>query len=112
MRLSRLSAATALALVLAPAAVAGTVTPEAVKAALPQLEQMVQGAVDRGAVPGLSVAVVYRDQVVFLKGFGLREQDRPDPVDADTVFQLASCSKPIASTVVAALVSAGAVTWD
>jgi CubicO group peptidase (beta-lactamase class C family) len=101
------------ALALAPAgAMAGTVTPEAVTAALPLLEQQAQAAVDRGDVPGLSIAVVYRDEVVFLNGFGLREAGRPDAVDADTVFQLASCSKPIASTVVAALVGAGTVTWD
>lgn len=101
------------ALALAPAgAMAGTVTPEAVTAALPLLEQQAQAAVDRVDVPGLSIAVVYRDEVVFLKGFGLREAGQPAAVDADTVFQLASCSKPIASTVVAALVGAGTVTWD
>jgi len=92
----------------APAAV----TEQAVHAALPALEQMAQAVVDRGDVPGLSIAVVYRDQVVFLKGFGLREEGKPDRVDADTVFQLASCSKPISATVVAALVGRGAVTWD
>ncbi|MDR6294035.1 serine hydrolase [Inquilinus sp. 2KB_12] len=113
MRLSFLSAA-ALAVTLAPSAGAGagTVTPEAVTAALPLLERQAQAAVDRGDVPGLSIAVVYRDEVVFLKGFGRREAGQPAAVDADTVFQLASCSKPIASTVVAALVSAGTVTWD
>jgi Beta-lactamase class C and other penicillin binding proteins len=33
-------------------------------------------------------------------------------VDADTVFQLASVSKPIGSTVVAELVGEGKITWD
>ena len=37
---------------------------------------------------------------------------RPETVDADTVFQIASMSKPIASTVVAALVGEGVVAWD
>ena len=35
-----------------------------------------------------------------------------DAVDADTVFQLASVSKPIASTVLAALVDKGTIHWD
>ena len=63
-------------------------------------------------MPGLSVAVVHRDRVVHLKGFGVRQVGRPEPVDPDTVFQLASLSKPIASTVVAALVGDGLVGWD
>jgi CubicO group peptidase (beta-lactamase class C family) len=113
MRFNRLSAATLIALTLAPATAAlAAVTEEAVQAALPKLEQLAQQTVDRGDVPGLSIAVVYRDRVVFLKGFGLREEGKPDTVDADTVFQLASCSKPVSSTVVAALVGRGVVSWD
>ncbi len=112
-RLSRLSAAIAIALSLTPATAApAAVAEQAVQAALPKLEQLAQAAVDRGDVPGLSIAVVYRDRVVFLKGFGLREEGKPDTVDADTVFQLASCSKPVSATVVAALVGRGVVTWD
>ena len=42
----------------------------------------------------------------------MREAGKPREVDPDTVFQLASVSKPIASTVVAALVGDGIVGWD
>jgi CubicO group peptidase (beta-lactamase class C family) len=56
--------------------------------------------------------VVYRDKVVYLKGFGVRKAGYKASVDPDTVFQLASVSKPIASTVVAALVGAHEVDWD
>src|SRR5262249_48685281 len=61
---------------------------------------------------GLSIAVVYEDQVVYLKGFGLREMGKTETVDADTVFQIASLSKPVSSTVIARLVSDGIVSWD
>jgi CubicO group peptidase (beta-lactamase class C family) len=87
-------------------------TRERVMAALPPLEEMARQFVDRDDVPGLSVAVVHRDEVVFLKGFGVRDEAGREPVDADTVFQLASLSKPLAATVVAALVGEGAVSWD
>lgn len=53
-------------------------------------------------VPGLAAVVVYDGKVRYLQGFGLRQFGRPEAVDADTVFQLASVSKPISSTVVAA----------
>ncbi|TIR95812.1 MAG: beta-lactamase family protein, partial [Mesorhizobium sp.] len=55
---------------------------------------------------------VHDDKVIFLRGFGHREAGRPELVDADTVFQIASLSKPISATVVAALVSDGIVSWD
>ncbi|HEY5798502.1 MAG TPA: serine hydrolase [Bosea sp. (in: a-proteobacteria)] len=92
-------------------AAAEPLTRERVAAALPKLETLAQKVIDDGGVPGLSIAVVHKDEVVFLKGFGLRQAGKPDTVDADTVFQIASLSKPVSSTVVAALVSQGVVDW-
>jgi CubicO group peptidase (beta-lactamase class C family) len=104
----------AVALVLAPnaAASADIITAERIAAALSKLELLAEGAVADGAVPGLAIGVVHRDELVYLKGFGHREAGRPETVDADTVFQIASLSKPVSATVVAALVSDGIVSWD
>jgi CubicO group peptidase (beta-lactamase class C family) len=85
---------------------------EKVAAALPKLEAFVRRLMDRKLVPGLSIAIVHHDDVVFLKGFGVRQVGRPEPVEVDTVFQLASVSKPLSSTVVSALVGEGKVSWD
>ena len=63
-------------------------------------------------MPGLSVAVVHKDKVIYLRGFGVREAGKSERVTENTVFQLASMSKPVASTVTAALVDDGAVAWD
>ncbi|MBV9675505.1 MAG: serine hydrolase [Acidobacteriaceae bacterium] len=79
---------------------------------LPQLEQYIQKGMAQTKVPGLAVAVVYKDEVIFQRGFGLRDSARPELIDVDTVFQIASFSKPIASSVVAALVSTGDANWD
>lgn len=89
-----------------------TLTLDAVMGALPELESSAQQVIDADEVPGLAIAVVYRDEVLFEKGFGVKLAGGDQRVDADTVFQLASLSKPVASTVVAALVSDRAVTWD
>ena len=91
---------------------AGTATRETVTHALIDLERTVNHVIKTNEVPGLSVAVVYRDEVVYLQGAGLRTAGSHDAVDPDTVFQLASLSKSIASTVVAAIVSDGKVKWD
>ncbi|MGX5827903.1 serine hydrolase [Mesorhizobium sp. 43Arga] len=94
------------------AASADTITPERIAVALSKLETLAEGAVADGGVPGLAIAVVHEDEVIFLKGFGHREAGKPEAVDADTVFQIASLSKPVSATVVAALVSDGVVSWD
>ena len=93
-------------------AAAGSVARADVDAALPKLESYIQEKMDAGAVPGLSVAIVFDDEVVYLKGFGVREVGKPEAVDPDTVFQIASLSKPVSSSVVAAIVSDGTITWD
>ena len=88
---------------LAASAAAEPVAREKVVAALPKLEALAQKEIDGGGVPGLAIAVIHNDEVVYLKGFGLREAGKPEKVDADTVFQIASLSKPVSATVVAAL---------
>jgi CubicO group peptidase (beta-lactamase class C family) len=55
---------------------------------------------------------VLQDQVVYKKGFGVCEAGKPERIDADTVFQIASMSKPLTSTVLAVLVGEGRVGWD
>ncbi|MGE0544731.1 MAG: serine hydrolase domain-containing protein, partial [Dehalococcoidia bacterium] len=87
-------------------------TPERVQAAVAQLDSIVADVMERTGVPGVGVAVVYQNEVVYLKGYGVREAGTTATVDADTVFQLASLSKPIASTVVASVVGDGLVSWD
>jgi CubicO group peptidase (beta-lactamase class C family)/pimeloyl-ACP methyl ester carboxylesterase len=88
------------------------VTSEQVTHAVQELEKLVQQKIQENAVPGLAIAVVFQDQVLYAKGFGVRDVNTKAPVDADTVFQLASVSKPIGSTVVAELVGEGKITWD
>ena len=55
----------------------------------------------RSGVPGVAVAVVKDDAVVYSKGFGVRRVGTNDKVDQNTVFQLASVSKPLGATVIA-----------
>jgi CubicO group peptidase (beta-lactamase class C family) len=78
----------------------------------PQLEDYIRDGMQKLRVPGVAVAIVYQDKVVYMKGFGVREVGRPALVNPDTVFQLASVSKPITSTVVASLVGDGQISWD
>jgi CubicO group peptidase (beta-lactamase class C family) len=91
---------------------AGQPLPQQLSSALAQLDGVAERAMAQSGVPGMAVAVVYQDRVVHLKGYGIRKAGSPDSVDSDTVFQLASVSKPIASTVMAGLVGDGIIQWD
>src|SRR5437588_4245494 len=88
------------------------VTSEQVTRAIQELEKLAQKQIQENALPGLAIAVVFQDKSVYAKGFGVRDTSGKSSVDADTVFQLASLSKPIGSTVVAELVGEGKITWD
>jgi len=79
---------------------------------LTQIGPYVRNGMQKTGVPGVAVAVVYRDKVVYLEGFGVRRAGEAEPIDRNTVFQLASVSKPIASTVVASLVGDRQISWD
>lgn len=91
---------------------AQTAAGEKIGAALSRIKELARQIVDNKLVPGLAIAIVHRDDTVMLDAFGVREIGKPATVDADTVFQLASVSKPMAATVVAGLVGDGKVSWD
>ncbi len=83
-----------------------------IEAAVATLDDLGQEMLERSGIPGLAIAVVHHGKTVYARGFGLRAVGQPEPVDADTVFLLASLSKSVGATVVAAEVSAGTVSWD
>ncbi|MEO8725092.1 MAG: serine hydrolase [Acidobacteriaceae bacterium] len=87
-------------------------TPTEISSALTKMDSYVHSIMAKTKVPGVAVAVVYQDKVIFLKGYGVRKVGEAATVDPDTVFELASLSKPVASTVMASLVGAGKIGWD
>ncbi|HST62122.1 MAG TPA: serine hydrolase, partial [Longimicrobium sp.] len=70
-----------------------------------------QGMRDWNA-PGLALAVVKDDSVVFARGFGTRTLGRDEPVDEHTSFAIASTTKAFTATALAMLVDEGKVRWD
>src|SRR3954452_2838159 len=62
--------------------------------------------------PGAAVAVVKDGRVVLAKGYGHRRLGEPAPVDAHTVFQIASNTKAYTTAALAMLVDEGKLNWD
>ncbi len=84
----------------------------AVENAVGKLDGIAERLLTESGVPGLAVAVVHQGKTLYAKGFGVRDTRTGEAVDADTVFQLASVSKSVSSTVVARQVSEKVVGWD
>ncbi len=92
--------------------VTGGVTRQHAALAAERLPAIAETILQETGLPGMAIAVVYDDALLDARGFGLREIGGDASIDADTVFQLASVSKPLAATVVSAVVGDGAVAWD
>ena len=63
-----------------------------------RLDETIQRAIDRGELPGAVVLVLHRGKVVYRQAHGLRaKQPAAEPMTIDTVFDLASLTKPVAT---------------
>ncbi|MGB7202587.1 MAG: serine hydrolase [Pyrinomonadaceae bacterium] len=62
--------------------------------------------------PGMAIAVIKDDKVVFQKGYGTRELGKEAPVDKDTLFAIASNSKAFTTASLAILVDEKKLAWD
>jgi CubicO group peptidase (beta-lactamase class C family) len=78
----------------------------------PGLDAYVERAMKDWDVPGLSLALVRNDTVVFARGYGVREEGRPERVDENTVFAAASLTKSFTAAAAGILVDRGKLAWD
>lgn len=79
---------------------------------LRDFDAYVRRAMDVWRVPGLAVAVVKDDSLVFARGYGVRRLGGADAVTPHTLFANASTTKAFTALAVALLVDEGALDWD
>src|SRR5579862_306689 len=82
------------------------------KTDLSSLDASIDSAMKEWKVPGAAVAIVRDQSVVYMKGFGVRELGKNDPVTPDTLFDIGSCTKAFTSAAIAILVDRGKMQWD
>ena len=63
-------------------------------------------------VPGLALAIVYKDQLIYGRGYGYRDLEKKLPVETTTLFPIASNTKLITSTVATMLQEEGKLSID
>lgn len=76
------------------------------------LENYVNAAMRQWQVPGVAIAIVRGDSVIYARGFGVRELGRPERVDEHTLFAVASNTKAVTATALGLLVSENTLRWD
>ncbi|MBN1634232.1 MAG: serine hydrolase [Ignavibacteria bacterium] len=71
------------------------------------IDEYVQQAMVRWQVPGMSLAIIKDGKIVHIKGYGVRELGKPEPVDENTIFAIASNTKAFTGTALAILEAEG-----
>ncbi|MFB3906068.1 MAG: serine hydrolase [Acidobacteriota bacterium] len=79
---------------------------------LEKLDAYFARARDDWKVPGMAIAIVKDDRVVFAKGYGVRELGKPAKVDENTLFAIASNTKAFTAAALAVLVDEQKISWD
>ncbi|MGH8082743.1 MAG: serine hydrolase domain-containing protein [Lysobacter sp.] len=77
-----------------------------------QFEAMAQAMVADQRIPGMAMAIVHNGQILSARGYGITDVRNAEPIDAHTVFRLASLSKSFAGTLTGLLVNDGTLRWD
>jgi CubicO group peptidase (beta-lactamase class C family) len=78
----------------------------------PHIDEFVAQVMAEYEVPGIGLAIVKDGQVVLAKGYGVRKLGESTPVDAQTLFGIASNTKAFTSTALGILVEEGKLEWD
>ena len=76
------------------------------------VEAAIAKAMERGAVPGLSCAIVNDGQIVYRRGFGYKDKGAGTENDAETIFAAASFSKTAFAYLVVLLAEDGIIDLD
>ncbi len=89
-------------------------TPSTLVAQFPvaDFEAYVAKGMKEWEVPGVAIGIVHNDSIILLKGYGVRTIGKPDPVDENTLFAIASDTKSFTGILLAMLADDGKLKWD
>ena len=82
------------------------------QAKVASLDRLFPAFLDKHAVPGCSVAVMQGGKLVYARGFGFADVTNRDPVSPQSLFRIASISKPITAVAILQLIEQGKLKLD
>ena len=72
---------------------AGAAQSQDLSVRLAAIEKAIEAKRQQYHIPGVSLVIVKDDQVIYMKGLGLRDVERNLPVTPDTLFAIGSSTK-------------------
>lgn len=85
---------------------------EALNAILTDFEGYLKKGMGEWKIPGLAVAIVQGDRIIYKGALGVRKLGAPEPVTENTLFQIGSTSKAFTTALVAMMVDEGKFKWN
>ena len=79
---------------------------------LKKIDQYIINAKNEWNIPGMAVAIVKDNKVIFSKGYGFRNLEKKNKVDENTAFAIASNSKAFTTAALSILIDAGKLNWE
>ena len=76
------------------------------------LEEYVALTMQETGVPGLAMALIQGNRVIYSKGFGVRDLETGEPVTTDTLMGIGSSTKTMTAVMIASMVDDGLIRWD
>ncbi len=83
-----------------------------VRSGIDLLSAWIEGQMAYKGLPGLSFAIVHDQDLVWARGFGWADLDRRVPATAETLYRVASITKPFTATAILQLRDAGKLGLD
>jgi CubicO group peptidase (beta-lactamase class C family) len=99
-------------LVFADQAAPPRLAPRLSEAAIPELDRVVDAGRSAAKIPGVSVAIAFRDAIVYSRAFGVADLEHGAAATPRTAFRTASTAKPMTATAVMQLVERGRIDLD
>lgn len=79
---------------------------------LMKFESYAQESINNFNVPGMAIAIVKDEKLIYAKGFGVKKIGSNNKVDENTVFQIGSITKTFTTALLARLVDQKKLSWD
>ncbi|MFW9851733.1 MAG: serine hydrolase [Candidatus Thorarchaeota archaeon] len=76
------------------------------------LDQYLEEAIIKRAVPALGISIVFDDEIIYAKGFGFRDIKKKIKTTENTIFPIGSTTKSFTTTAIALLIQDGLLEWN
>src|SRR5437016_6255030 len=77
-----------------------------------EIDSLLQQAIEHGTLPGVVAIVANKDRILYDSAFGLMDVGKQKPMQKDSIFRMASMTKPVTSVAVLMLKEEGKLSLD